>query len=432
MSLIFVFFFSVSCSFAGTFCSAGNDKGVSGIYLVVSGMNFKVIILDFFIVSVLAYSLEVLPLKAQNESFSFILIKQDGSVEPSSAPITQTGNVYTLTDNVYNPIIIERCSIVLDGAGHFLDGNDSGKPIIGIQAGADSRIGINITASNVNITNINILNWNVGILGAYDGNYIINNSLTECVVGIKVYGSNYRIEWNYIANNGQAGIVLRANRTSIVHNEIAGDQEGIDIAWYNHIIMENNMSNVNFDIAGLGMGGVFIARNNFFKTNPNRYLLAMGGNALWDVGGEGNYWRAYNGTDTNGDGVGDTPFLIGQFFNYETNNDTASGSRIWGIDKFPLMNPITVQDPPQPSPSPKSTSTAPPTPSPSHSPSTTSIPSRSPITAPPEKLDPSPSPSIPEFPTWIAIPITTITVLIIIFLERKKQTKITLTPFSIK
>lgn len=387
-------------------------------------MNLKVIILYLFIVSIFTCNLEVLTAGAQNDSPDFILIRQDGSIDPSSAPIKRTGNLYTFTDNICNPLVIERCNIILDGAGHFLDCNGSGKPIIGIQAGADSRVGINITASNVNITNINILNWNVGILGAYDGNYIINNSLTECMVGIKVYGSNYRIEWNYIANNHQAGIVLRANRTSIVHNEIAGDQEGIDIAWYNHIIMENNMSNVNFDIAGLGMGGVFIAHNNFFKTNPNRYLLAMGGSALWDVGGKGNYWKAYNGTDTNGDGIGDTPFLIGQV--------STLISRIWGIDNFPLMNPIIVQDPPQPSPSPKSTSTASATPSPSHSPSTTSIPSHSPIIAPPEKLDPSPTPSIPEFPTYIAIPITTITVLITLFLKRKKQTKITPTPFSIK
>jgi hypothetical protein len=362
-------------------------------------------------------------IKAQNDSPGFILIKQDGSVEPSSAPIKQTGNIYTLTNNIYNPLIIERCNIVLDGAGHFLDGNGTGKPIIGIQLDTDSLVGINITASNVKITNVHILNWNAGILGAYDSNIIINNTLTECYVGIKVYGNNYKIEWNYIANNDYAGIVLRANRTSIFHNEIAGDQEGIVISYSNHIIMENNMSNVNYDIAGLGMGGVFIAHNNFFKTNPNRYLLAMVGNAIWDVGGEGNYWRAYNGTDANGDGVGDTPFNIRQLFTYETNNGTALGSRIWGIDNFPLINPITVQDPPQPSPSPTSTPIAPPTPPPSPSLSTMATPSHSPTASPSETLNPSPTPFIPEFPAWIALPITTITVLITLFLRRTKANK---------
>ena len=381
-------------------------------------MNLKVIILCLFTFSIFACSFEVLHVKAQNDSPGFILIKQDGTVEPASAPIKQTGNSYILTNNIYNPIIIEQCNIVLDGAGHFLDGNGTGKPIIGIQLGADSRVGINITASNVKITNVHILNWNAGILGSYDSNIIINNTLTECGVGIKVYGNNYKIEWNYIANNGHAGIVLRANRTSIFHNEIAGDQEGIDIAYSNHIIMENNMSNVNYDIAGLGMGGVFIAHNNFFKTNPNRYLLAMVGNAIWDVGGKGNYWRAYNGTDVNGDSVGDIPFNIGQFFTYETNNSTALGSRIWGIDNFPLMNPITAQDPPQPSPSPTSTPTSPPTPPLLPSPSATPTPSHSPTASPSETLNPSPTPTIPEFPTWTGLLITVITILMAIFQRR--------------
>jgi len=47
-----------------------------------------------------------------------------------------------------------------------------------------------------------------------------------------------------------------------------------------------------------------------------------GGNA-WDDGRQGNYWSDYGGLDNNGDGVGDSPYVIpGQ-----------------GLDRYPLMAP---------------------------------------------------------------------------------------------
>ena len=42
---------------------------------------------------------------------------------------------------------------------------------------------------------------------------------------------------------------------------------------------------------------------------------------MWDNGNEGNYWSDYNGTDTNSDGIGDTPYYI------DSNN----------TDHYPLM-----------------------------------------------------------------------------------------------
>jgi hypothetical protein len=46
----------------------------------------------------------------------------------------------------------------------------------------------------------------------------------------------------------------------------------------------------------------------------------------WDNGGEGNYWSNYTGTDANGDGVGDTPYVIGDS----------------NIDNSPLMAPVDI------------------------------------------------------------------------------------------
>jgi len=49
---------------------------------------------------------------------------------------------------------------------------------------------------------------------------------------------------------------------------------------------------------------------------------------IWDNGTTGNYWSDYNGTDNDGDGIGDTPYIIG-----EDNQDN-----------HPLMNKFIIPE----------------------------------------------------------------------------------------
>jgi hypothetical protein len=50
------------------------------------------------IFSFLFYGIHIQPVESQ--SLENIIIKTDGSVDPPTAPITQTGNVYTMTGNI--------------------------------------------------------------------------------------------------------------------------------------------------------------------------------------------------------------------------------------------------------------------------------------------------------------------------------------------
>ena len=49
-----------------------------------------------------------------------ITINADGSVTPSTAPIQQSGNIYTLTSDVTGSITLNRNNTIFDGNGYTL------------------------------------------------------------------------------------------------------------------------------------------------------------------------------------------------------------------------------------------------------------------------------------------------------------------------
>ena len=49
-----------------------------------------------------------------------ITINADGTISPSTAPIQQTGDTYTLIDDVHGTITVMKSSMTFDGNGHSL------------------------------------------------------------------------------------------------------------------------------------------------------------------------------------------------------------------------------------------------------------------------------------------------------------------------
>lgn len=222
-----------------------------------------------------------------------IYIRQDGSIDPPTAPIRRDGDVYTFTADAYARIYVQRGNIIINGAGYTLRGpyNGTATDIWIIGQGPDQPtnetlvpwvIGIDLGGADVTgltIKNLNIKNFSIGMYIWTENNTITGNAVSENIVGILLSGCNNGIIRNCIGKNDM-GIFFGVNTP--------GD-EPINITLTHNSFVDND---VHFS-------GCFCEGYN--TTEPMH---------TWDDGKEGNFWSDYNGSDGNGDGVGDTPYVI--------------------------------------------------------------------------------------------------------------------------
>lgn len=274
---------------------------------------------------------------------STIYIRADGSVEETSK-IQRDGDIYTLISDISGSIVVERDNVVLNGAGYRLqgDGNENG-----------------ITLSDINyvtVKNLKLSTFNIGIVVMRSGsNKILENTITDSFRGLDLTASTSNIvSGNYIANNTY-GIALENKDNIINNNTITNNSDaGIFIygAGYN-IIFGNNLTNNSNGIylSVSSYNGIFennitdnnggmyfeqsshnsIYSNNFVNNNPQIFTDTDSVND-WNitVAGKGNYWSDYTGTDNDGDGFGDTPYVID-----ENNQDNYPLTTEFVIPEFP-------------------------------------------------------------------------------------------------
>ena len=139
---------------------------------------------------------------------SGIQITSAGTVQGTDK-IQRSGNVYTLTGNIYRTIVVLRDRIVLDGAGYTLRGS-------GIGVGVFLQERNDVTIKNMKISNFDYgikFTWlSYGWPTAPRSNKVSGNTITNNTYGIAFYdfSAGSEVSDNYIADNTY-GVVSTSN-----------------------------------------------------------------------------------------------------------------------------------------------------------------------------------------------------------------------------
>jgi parallel beta-helix repeat protein len=159
----------------------------------------------------------------------------------------------------------------------------------------------------------------------------VSNIITKSNMTSNIYGvgfrqsSNNAFTENTVTNNTDGVLLLySSNNNTITGNNITANRKcGIDLtASTSNVISENNIgANSNYGIWLASSSNNTFYHNNLVD-NTNQVYLENSFNNTWDNGCEGNYWSDYDGADLDGNGIGDTWYII--------NEDN--------IDNYPLMN----------------------------------------------------------------------------------------------
>ncbi len=230
-----------------------------------------------------------------------ITINADGTVAPASAPIQRVGNTYTLTtDTSHFYCRILRSNIIFDGNGHTVSGK-----------GWTNAFFLN-EVSNVIVKNLTIT-----------GGSQIGIELSKCS-NVTISNNTITGTFNYVPWQQTGGIyVSGGDSNTITGNHVEGNMVGIFLGDTGHnVIVDNNITgNTGHGMEIGGSSNNTISHNRFINNTAQIYT-SLSSNT-WDDGERGNYWSDYNGTDVDGDGVGDTSYVV------DDNNQ----------DRYPLMEP---------------------------------------------------------------------------------------------
>ena len=203
----------------------------------------------------------------------------------------------------------------------------------GVYVGGDS--------TNVYIENNNIFdNDESGVLiEDSDGNTVVGNNIYHNADGVYLYRATYcNVSSNTIWGN-DAGVTLQGTnqedtKLNIVYSNVINHSnigiEFVEYARQNNLTYNTLHNNTQY---GIYIPAPNNKENNNNQLDHNNFMDNGLSNAydecnnIWDDGSQGNYWDDYTGSDTNGDGIGDTNIP----------HNIVGGPN---TDPYPFVNPV--------------------------------------------------------------------------------------------
>jgi len=307
---------------------------------------------------VLIYILSIAVKIQRVEASGTIYIRPNGDVDPSTAPIKRDGNSYTLTNNIYDEIVIMRSNVIIDGNGFTLEVSGTGFQLPDVSNVTIKKTGIKASdyaihlksASNNTISGNFLTHYQKGIYLTYSSNYnkinenslsanlgtavsltdnskhniISGNNITDNKFGITLhFVSNNTISRNNIINNEETGIYLySSSNNTIFGNYISTHWKGIHFMDFcsNNIVYENTITNNMYGIYLWQSSNNKFYHNSFVDNTHHVLFSSSRYKNLWDDSfpSGGNYWSDYkerypNATEIDDSGIWNTPYVIDEY-----------------------------------------------------------------------------------------------------------------------
>jgi parallel beta-helix repeat protein len=275
-----------------------------------------------------------LPVHNINTGLNYATIR-----EAIDASVTLSGHTIRVDAGTYHEHLTINKAIALIG-------EDALNTIID---GEGTETIIKVTANNVNISRFTIQNSgstfaDAGIyLYLSDRNHISRTTLKNNSYGIYLFDSSHNVfSFNNVSNNNYGIYLFESSYNIFSINNVSNNKYGIHLSNSIYNVLSNNtvassdhgihlyqsgsnlLSNNKVSSSNVGIyietcPNAHMFHNNF--VNNTKQLSNIDSTISLDNGMEGNYWSDYNGTDTNKDAIGDTPYII----------DATTA------DKYPLM-----------------------------------------------------------------------------------------------